>query len=510
MTSPPIINAVQIQHDMAARERGDAQQLHFDPATKKLLKRPDMTWHDHLIMLLNLGAAIEHALMVQYLFAAYTLGNTHVPEQYRPNVQEWRETILSVAREEMGHLLTVQNVLTLMGAGVNLNRQNFPWDIAYYPFPFALEPLSLDSLARYVYAEMPLEDLESDDALIVEIRQRAIGGKSPDEIHAVGLIYSEIIDLIRNEKRIQDSSFHENTYSRQASWDDWGRRYGPELRRLDAEGSVAEPPAGVIGGAAEPKADPHSRAILLIQQVASRTEAIAALYAVSVQGEGPHGAGEGEISHFQRFLHIYKDWKKIVPQDGWRPTRNVVRNPTTQKLPGDPAPEGYISWKYTQHWADLFNTRYRLLLNLISHTFREAQVTRADQPSLRAVLMHRIFGEMYNLKAIAGILVRLPVKDLGGAEADIETRYAGPPFEMPFSLTLPPDDADAFGMHLDVLGSSDQLCHRILGCHSEEDDQKYIRQRPEDEAYLRTLLDIDSQTRDSIRVIVAGLRKSVR
>ncbi|HTX41506.1 MAG TPA: ferritin-like domain-containing protein [Acidobacteriaceae bacterium] len=509
MATPRAVNAVQIHHDVAARERGGAQQLQIDPETKKLVKRSDMTWHDHLIMLLNLGAAIEHALMVQYLYAAYSLGNTHVPEEFRPNVQQWQETILSVAREEMGHLLTVQNVLTLMGAGVNLNRQNFPWDIAYYPFPFTLEPLSLDSLARYVYAEMPLDELHSDNAVIVEIRRRATGGKSPDEIHSVGLIYSEIIELIGDEKRIQDSSFHENTYSHQASWDDWGRRYGPELRPLDAEGGLLEPTPGVIGGAAEAKTDPHSRAILLIEQVASRTEAIAALYAVSVQGEGPHGAGEGEMSHFQRFLHIYKDWKAIV-KDDWLPTRNVVKNPTTLKLPGASAPEGYISWKYTQHWADLFNTRYRLLLNLISHTFREALATPAGQPSLRAVLMHRIFGEMYNLKAIAGILVQLPVKDLAGAEADRDTLYAGPPFEMPFSLTLPPDDADAFGMHLDVLGSSDKLCYEILYCRRSKEAPPFISERPEDEAYIRTLLDIDSQTRDSMRATIAGLKKGGR
>ncbi len=504
MATPRVVNAVQILQDATARERGGGQQMQIDPKTKKLVKRADMTWHDHLIMLLNLGASIEHALMVQYLYAAYTLGNTHVPEQFRPNVQQWQETILSVAREEMGHLLTVQNVLTLMGAGVSLNRQNFPWDVAYYPFPFNLEPLSLDSLARYIYAEMPLDELHSSDPLIVEIRRRATSGRSAEELHPVGQIYSEIIELVQNEKRIQDSSFHEDSYSRQASWDDWGRRYGPALRELDAQGSLLQP-----GGGEKPKAEPHSRAIVLIQQVASRTEAIAALYAVSVQGEGPHGAGEGEMSHFQRFLHIYKEWKEIVKED-WLPTRNVVTNPTSQKLPNESAPAGYISWRYTQHWADLFNTRYRLLLNLISHTFREAQVTRSDQPSVRGVLMHRIFGEMYNLKTIAGILVQLPVEEQGDKPTNRETLYAGPPFEMPFSLTLPPSNADAFGMHLDVLGSSDKLCWEILKCRRSKDTPPYIKQRPEDEAYIRTLLDIDDQTRASIRAILAGVGKSAR
>ena len=30
------------------------------------------------------------------------------------------------------------------------------------------------------------------------------------------------------------------------------------------------------------------------------------------------------------------------------------------------------------------------------------------QPALRAMVMHRAFGEMYNLKTIAGLLVRMP------------------------------------------------------------------------------------------------------
>src|SRR5262249_56137775 len=64
---------------------------------------------------------------------------------------------LAVAKEEMGHFLTVQNILTFIGAPINLGRQELPWDAPFYPFPFRLERLTLDSLAHYVYAEMPAE-----------------------------------------------------------------------------------------------------------------------------------------------------------------------------------------------------------------------------------------------------------------------------------------------------------------------------------------------------------------
>ena len=127
-------------------------------------KRPDMTWKDHLVMLLHIGAEIEHSLMVQYLYAAYSLGGEQVlPPERRPMVQRWQEDILAVAREEMGHLITVQNILTLIGGSINLERVNLPWDIPFYPFPFKLEPVSLDSIACYVYAEMPSEQ-EFEDA----------------------------------------------------------------------------------------------------------------------------------------------------------------------------------------------------------------------------------------------------------------------------------------------------------------------------------------------------------
>ncbi len=121
---------------------------------KSLEKRRDMSWHDYLIALLHLGASLEHSLMVQYLYAAYSLGGDQVPPEYRPMVKHWQESILAVAREEMGHLLTVQNVLTFLGAGVNISRQNFPWEIEW----FNLEPFTLGALACYVYAEMPEDE----------------------------------------------------------------------------------------------------------------------------------------------------------------------------------------------------------------------------------------------------------------------------------------------------------------------------------------------------------------
>ena len=38
-------------------------------------KPRELSWYEYVIMLLQIGASIEHALMVQYLYAAYSLAD---------------------------------------------------------------------------------------------------------------------------------------------------------------------------------------------------------------------------------------------------------------------------------------------------------------------------------------------------------------------------------------------------------------------------------------------------
>ena len=77
---------------------------------------PEFNGRDYAIFLLRIAAEVEHSLMAQYLFAAYTLGGPDVPGDVEDDVRAWQETILGIAKEEMGHLITVQNLLTVLGA----------------------------------------------------------------------------------------------------------------------------------------------------------------------------------------------------------------------------------------------------------------------------------------------------------------------------------------------------------------------------------------------------------
>jgi hypothetical protein len=281
-----------------------------------------MTWKDHLVMLLHIGAEIEHSLMVQYLYAAYSLGGEQVPPRHRNRVRHWQASVLAVAKEEMGHFLTVQNILTVIGAPINLNREDLPWDVPFYPFPFRLEPLSMESVACYVFAEMPSEKelataddensgqklprryltfVKKDLPRIKQLVKRRTLTRKP---HRVGDLYDEIIKLIEDKERIPDSVFQEHTFAVQASSDDWGRGYQPDPRLVDAGGSLKQPD--------EPATD-NRRANVMIHRIATRSQAIAALKALSMQGEAPLVAARkaDELSHFDRFLEIYHGFEEI-------------------------------------------------------------------------------------------------------------------------------------------------------------------------------------------------------
>ncbi|MEH2561264.1 ferritin-like domain-containing protein [Bradyrhizobium sp. AZCC 2289] len=490
-------------------------------------QRPDMSARDHLVMMLTSGAEIEHALMVQYLYAAYSIDGDQASDEDQAMVEGWRASILSVAREEMGHLLTVQNVLVLLGAPINLGREMLPWDHEFYPFPFSLERLSEKALQCFIYAEMPrLDSLEkpargkqrakSVQSSIPPERHKniikeitgALAARFPEnhvkkDMHRVGELYDEIIELISDPEKIPDSAFDDTTFDMQASWDDWARGYKPSPRLVDAEGNLD--PEHDPGSRAPPQTLAHRHAHVQVERVATRAQAVKALRALAAQGEAPHLREDetGEPSHFERFVQIYEEFKAFSARRRFA-THAVPRNPTTRidfhKL--NPKRTTYIGTDHNDElaahlFAQLFNQRYRLLLTYLAHSFRLARTQPNHQPGLRAMVMHRVFGEMYNLKAVADLLVRLP-RHRGGR--------AGPPFEMPYSLDLPQADRDIWRLYDDLLASSQKTCTDVISIAKKRGFAAMREQivRTGGEAYLHTLMSLDEQTRLWIGKILAG------
>jgi Ferritin-like len=441
------------------------------PAGRRLEIPAEFTPRQYAVLLLHIAAAVEHALMVEYLYAGFSLCGPQLLPTRQAEVAEWQETILGIAKEEMGHLMTVQNLLRSVGGPLNLDREDYPWDSELYPFPFRLEPLTRKALAKFVYAESPDPSLFTGPEA-KEIRKLAEEDTNGKPIHRVGALYQLLQLIFEDPTLVRDADFRGETFPFQANWDEWGRGYQGGSR-------------GNATGGAMPKTPD-----LLLLPVTSRSDALAAIQAVSTQGEATPTADPNAPSHFARFLRIFKQF----PKDGeWTPAKNVPVNPVVLSKVGSEdrewsSEQTVITHPETTLWAHLFNLRYRMLLVTLLRTFEyPSNLSETSQSTPRGLLIHATFGEMYNLRALAQILMQMPLTQ---SKSDL---VAGPPFEMPYTLRLPVDAVDRWHLHVDLLEASRVLADRLAGTGA----QKHSK-------YLQALQQADSQT----RVIVETILKS--
>jgi rubrerythrin len=78
-----------------------------------------------LTYLLCQAAELEHALMCQYLYAAFSLKSAAGPglrADHLEAVERWRRVIFAIAGEEMLHWAMVQNLLTAVGSAPYVSR----------------------------------------------------------------------------------------------------------------------------------------------------------------------------------------------------------------------------------------------------------------------------------------------------------------------------------------------------------------------------------------------------
>jgi rubrerythrin len=477
----------------------------------------ELSWYEYLLVLLQMGASIEHALMVQYLYAAYSLRDD--VEQAR----RWREILLLIAREEMGHLLMVQNILALLGGPINIDREDYPFDTPFQAFPFQLERLTRGSLACYCYAEMPV-GLEKDPKRAAEyaairadaekhVRQQ--GENIGAEVNHVGMLYHQIVKILGDREKIPDHCFVDAAFG-QMSWDDWGRSYRGEPAPKTTTAEVAAQTGS-------------ERANLFISKVMTREQAILALAELSEQGEGLVAVEElmggtnilravraniqniePEDSHYGRFHAMYEELcnSKDASEFSW----NVPLNPSSdysenrRSAQGTTASRTKIESRRSRRWAGLFNVRYRMLLTWLLHALT---LTRRHPPPatahLRGQIIHRVFGEMYNMKVIAEILVKSPSKDDQDLKdlQDPKSPRAGPPFQMPFRLTLPPNERDTWRIHREAIATSLELCEKLL---SDKKHAMAVETKPAARNYLAVLMQADRDALKWINTVFEGLR----
>ena len=463
------------------------------PDAERPMHEPPLEPRDEAIFLLTAAAEIEHALMTQYLFAAYTV-RVVVGEPGAAQLEEVQRLLLQIAREEMGHLATVQNLLHLIGGPLNFNREHSPYASEIYPFRFKLQPLTLDSLAKYVVAEspspLPANFPQDDSQLFDQIVVRAVRSNDGETVNHVGPIFARLERLFDDAASgLKDEDFRLDTSARQAKFEDWG--FEPKEAQT-GERLIVEAPGGA-------------------DVAQARAAAVKAIRAIAQQGEGfdlpPAGPGQSE-SHFERFFDIFKR-VSALPADA-RVTWPVTENPNTSTAPARPPglmkmletiveahqSKGRITHPRARAWAHLFNLRYRLLLAYLSHFLRLGQELYVrDDPAAqgdrtaRGLLLIWTFNEMRRLRKIAGKLVRLP-RDEEPGEAT-----AGPPFELPYTLNLPDREDERWRAHLDVSRAAARLVRETLQAGDPADGA---------DGFLADLLRLDEQDQAVMRSLAGG------
>lgn len=384
------------------------------------------TTRETAIYLLHVGSEIEHMLMVQYLYAGFSLGGPHLDQKQNEQAAAWRANILKTAREEMAHLATVQNLLTLIGGAITFDRADFPDQSGLYPFPFELEPLTKRSVAKYVLAEAPDEATLEKLNLTQTVREIEAFLNEPigtGKIHRVGVVYDKIKSLFTLPMQGKDPRAN----------------LPPFVPTCDIS-------ADSIRFQVRPQEWSLDQSDLLIESAIDRTSAIKAITDISTQGEGS-SIDDLASSHFGRFLEIYRNFS-----DDWSPAKPVAKNP---KLCEDDEGD-LIEDPLARLWADLFNVRYRFLLMLLTHSFHIESTVDGDTRSPRGLLISWAFGEMYHLRSISEILMNLP---LGSSSGE---KRAGPPFLMPYSLALPAHEENRWRGHRDLMQSSNLAIEALL------------------------------------------------
>lgn len=411
-----------------------------------------MAERDEAIFLLHTAAEIEHALLIQYLYAAFSFGDRERRQEASGGDLDpgrhglvfgpggWNRTIMTIAIEEMCHFITVQNVLRVLGGPPNLDREDLPFRAEFYPFPFALQAATKDSLAKYVAAEMPEAPDEARYPKLREILARADMAVDAGPINRVGRLFTRIHQLIGV---LPESAFHAETAdSHQAPAGNW---QGEDLTSLP----------------------PNKRAYIVAQFGGTPAEAKAkvlkVLGMIAAQGEGPGTDAAG--SHFDLFYRIYHGFPETNPAYGpvvWHPALPVPSHPNTSPQPhpsGSDLNGGRITHDLALLWAQLCNTRYRMLLCAILHSLlidRNDSNDPAGPQQFAAIVGWSMQPLMKSLRPISNVLTRLPLAN-ANARRDGRSAVAGAPFELPYTLSLPDRQAERWQWHRDLIEASRRL-----------------------------------------------------
>ena len=355
---------------------------------------------EQLIYLLTEAAEIEHGLMCSYLYANWSLKeriDEGLTETQLSAINRWRDSMQSVAMEEMLHLALVNNLLMSLGSPPHFMRPNFPIAPGYHPscIVVRLTPFTRDTAEHFVYLERP-EGMEQSPA---------VGFEAP-------VAYERYRGRPRLTPTAEDYSTVSHLY----------RGIEEGFRRLCSElGEEA-----LFIGASQAQVTP---AILRFESLAAVTSLDGALSAIATiieQGEGSQS--NDDDSHYNRFCLIRDEYDAFLAEDAnFCPHRPVVSDPVMfQSIVKQETV--HVTEPLAAHVLDVTNATYGLMLRLLASGFSMA----SGRIETRRVEIESAISMMSVMRSLAGLLTTL------AANADQPQQTAGMNFHLPrATLALP-------------------------------------------------------------------------
>lgn len=361
-------------------------------------RRGQITSRQALITALRDAAELEHQIMCQYLYAAFSLkkapdASCHAAQwEY---VRRWGATLLLLARQEMEHLALVNNLLLAVGAPPHFTRDNIEGKILshYHSWPlhtagpdepapveihFQFEKFSIATLQRFVCLESPrYQHLHADhmprwcftcaDAAVSQaVPENAVSRRTRSHLQEAGAgSVEELYDKIR-------TAFNEL----------------PDLFRGDPRKQPVIP----------------SEYDIYVFPVTDSQSANTAIDLIVKQGEGIT-ALPSYSSHFLRLFEIHKELEQALEDDAhFQPALPVLTHPAREK----------IRHTLTLQAFDLFNDTYVTMLYMLtgfySHFMPEVQ---ERYPYYSTVLQQTIFAPLMTmfLRPLSEVLAQLKTGD---------------------------------------------------------------------------------------------------
>jgi len=346
-----------------------------------------------LIYMLCQAAELEHGIMCQYLFAAFSLKQSTdegLTAEELEAVGRWRHAVAHVATDEMLHLALVQNVLAAIGAAPHLTRPNLPAPVHHYPAAVSLTlvPFGEQALQHFLYLERPegmaLEGAEGIDAPVHDAVPLVADGDIVPQLQdfaTIGHLYRSIEHGLAH---LADKFGERNLF-------------------------VGPPRAQAT------RTDFHWPELVAVTDLASAQRA---LDTILEQGEGARG--HWEAAHFGQFVDVLEEYRGMIAANpAFDPVRPVMFAKVRRGEHDDSSP--LIGDRVTSRCTDLFNVSYEILVQILERYFAHTEETDEQLATLANAAITLMAGV---LRPLGELITTLPVGP------DHPGRTAGPSFEL--------------------------------------------------------------------------------